>query len=412
MSDKITDLNPGGLPRMRYCKKCVYPASSAVPLAFDERGICSGCRTAEQTVEIDWDRRRKIFERIIAEYRSADGSNYDCIIPVSGGKDSYWQIHLIKSYNLNPLLVTYHGNNYTATGMKNLLNMREVFDCDHVFFTPSINVLKKMNRLGQVIMGDMNWHAHAGIFTYPIQIAVQQNVPLMIWGEHGFMDLGGMHSYNDLVEFTYRYRHEHCLRGYEWTDFVSAAVQHSEQLERKELLPWVYPDDKAIEKVGVRGLFISNYFKWDANVHGPLMIEKYGFKEAEEPFDRTYRRMSNLDDMHENGIHDYMKFVKFGYGRATDHVCKDIRAGKMTREAGIEIIMKMDPIKSSDLWRWLDYVGWAESQFDEIADSFRDPRVWWIKDGEWWKDNINGAPSSYGKVNISTVHQAKYKIIN
>jgi hypothetical protein len=267
--------------------------------------------------------------------------------------------------------------------------MREVFDVDHIFFTPSISVLKTMNRLGMEMMGDMNWHGHAGIFTYPIRVAVQQNIPLMIWGEHGFMDLGGMHSYNDLVEFTFRYRHEHCLRGYEWYDFIEQAPKFNEKLEKKDLIPWMYPTDEEIERIGVRGIYISNFFKWEANEHGELMKKEYGFLEAEEPFERTYRTMSNLDDMHENGIHDYMKYIKFGYGRATDHVCKDIRAGKMTRSEGIEIINKMDPIKSKDLQRWMKYVGWTEKKFDEVADRFRDPRVWWKdKDGNWKKDNI------------------------
>ena len=99
--------------------------------------------------------------------------------------------------------------------------------------------------------------------------------------------------------------------------------------------------------------------------------------------------MSNLDDMHENGIHDYMKYIKFGYGRATDHVCKDIRSGKLTRKKGIEIVRRMDPVKPKDLYRWLEYVGWSEKEFDEVADSFRDPRVWWKdKHGNWVKDNI------------------------
>ncbi|MFN5981844.1 MAG: N-acetyl sugar amidotransferase [Fluviicola sp.] len=377
-------------PQMRYCSKCVYPKSSAVPLAFDENGLCSGCKSANERIQVDWDRKKRQFERILEEYKNTDGSNYDCLIPVSGGKDSYYQVHLIKTvYGLNPLLVTYNGNNYTETGMKNLRNMREAFGVDHIFYTPSIETLKKMNRLGLQMMGDMNWHAHSGIFTYPIRVAVQQNIPLMIWGEHGFMDLGGMHSYNDMVEFTYRYRHEHCLRGFEWYDFIDQAPKFDETLEKKELITWMYPSDEEIERVGVRGLFVSNYFKWEANEHGQLMKEKYGFIESEEPFERTYRLMSNLDDMHENGIKDYMKYVKFGYGRATDHVCKDIRAGIMTREEGIEIIRKMDPIKSKDLYRWLDYVGWTEEYFDEVADRFRDPRVWWINEkGEWEKDNI------------------------
>ncbi len=397
--------------KMSYCKNCVYPASSAVPLAFDENGICSGCRTAGQKVEIDWENRKKRFERLIEQYRRVDGDNYDCIIPVSGGKDSYFQTYIIKTvYGLNPLLVTYHGNNYTPTGMKNLINMREVFGVDHIFFTPSIEVLKKMNRLGMRMMGDMNWHAHAGIFTYPIRTAVQQNVPLMVWGEHGFMDLGGMHSYNDFVEFTYRYRHEHSLRGYEWHDFLEQAPRFNETLTTQELISWVYPSDEEIERVGVRGIFISNYFKWDANVHGPMVIEKFGFKESEEPFERTYRKMSNLDDMHENGIHDYMKFVKFGYGRATDHVCKDIRSRLMTREEGIKIVQAMDHVKSRDLRRWLEYVGWSEEEFDRVADTFRDPRVWWIQDGQWWKNNLWGEPSAYGPVHLSSELQQKYMV--
>lgn len=383
-------------PKMFYCNKCVYPGSSAVPLAFDENGLCSGCKSASQRLEIDWELRNKTFARLLGEYRSKNGTNYDCIIPVSGGKDSYFQVHTVKNvFGMNPLLVTYHGNNYTKTGMKNLINMREAFDVDHIFFTPSIDVLIKLNRIGFKLMGDMNWHAHAGIFTYPIRVAVQTKVPLMIWGEHGFMDLGGMHSYNDFVEFTFRYRHEHNLRGYEWYDMTDDGLLKlgksdiGECLSNKDLIPWMYPSDEEIEAIGVRGIFMSNYIKWEANEHGPAMVEKYGFLPTEEPFERTYRTLSNLDDMHENGIHDYMKFIKFGYGRATDHVCKDIRAGIMNRDEGIKIVNKMDPIKSKDLYRWLSYVGMTEEEFDRIADTFRDPRVWWKDErGTWCKDYI------------------------
>jgi N-acetyl sugar amidotransferase len=395
---------------VNYCLKCVYPFSSAVQLAFDGNGVCSGCRTAMQRDDVDWKERKQRFEKLIDRYQSKDGTNYDCLIPVSGGKDSYFQIHIIrKIYGLNPLLVTYHGNNYTPTGMKNLLNMREVFNVDHIFFTPSVDVLKTMNRMGMRMMGDMNWHAHAGIFTYPIRAAVQAKVPLMIWGEHGFMDLGGMHSYNDLVEFTYRYRHEHALRGYEWTDFIERAPSMGETLKKQDMLTWMYPSDDEIDQVGVRGIHISNYFRWDANDHGPLMEKLYGFLPAEEPFERTYRLLSNLDDMHENGIHDYMKFIKFGYGRATDHCCKDIRAGKMTRDDAIEIVRKRDPIKSKDIWRWLEYVGWTEEEFDHVADTFRDPRVWWIQDGQWWKNNLWSEPSPYGKVHLNSSEVVAFK---
>ncbi|EQB34424.1 hypothetical protein M947_11115 [Sulfurimonas hongkongensis] len=391
MLDDKYCIEPDRPKEMIWCKKCLYPSSSATSLSFDEKGVCSGCQVSKEgETNVDWDRRWKLLQRLTDEYKNQDRSNYDCIIPVSGGKDSYFQIHIIKKVlGLNPLLVTYNANNYTKTGMENLVNMKEVFGVDHIFFTPSIDVLKKLNRMGMKMMGDMNWHAHAGINTYPIKVAVAQKVPLMIWGEHGRMEHGGMHSHNDMIEFTYRYRHEHQLRGYEWSDFVKRAKEFGETLSKEEMIPWMYPNDEEIEDIGVRGIYLSNYVKWDATRHTKMMIDLYGFKESDEPFERTFTKTSNLDDMHENGIHDYMKYIKFGYGRATDHACREIRKGRMSRKEAIPIVLKMDPIKSKDLYRWLDYVGWSEEEFDKIADTFRDPRVWWKdKNGNWKKDNI------------------------
>jgi hypothetical protein len=198
------------------------------------------------------------------------------------------------------------------------------------------------------------------------------------------------------------------MRGYEWNDIIEASILQNDEIFEKELIQWKYPSDEEIERVGVRGIFISNFFKWDANEHGPLMIEKYGFKEADFEFERTYRKMSNLDDMHENGIHDYMKWIKFGYGRATDHTTKDIRGGAMTREEGIKEVLKRDPIRSKDIERWLEYTGWTDKEFDTVADSFRDPRVWWIKNNEWRKKDIDGIERSYGPISLASNQIKKY----
>jgi N-acetyl sugar amidotransferase len=374
-------------PKMRYCTSCVYPSASAAPLTFDENGVCSGCRVARQKERIDWEERGEELRGIFEEYRSTNGSNYDCIIPVSGGKDSHFQTFIVTQvYGLRPLLVTYHGNNYLPVGLRNLRNLRERFACDHIFFSPSVPVLQKLNRLCFRMMGDMNWHAHCGIFTYPVQIAVMHRIPLVVWGEHGFTDLAGMFSLNDRIEMTAKFRLEHAQRGYDWHDMI----EDSEGLTEQDLLWAKYPTDEQLADVGVRGIYLGNFVNWEPNVQTEQMKMQWGFEESPEPFERTYRRMSNLDDMHENGAHDYLKFVKFGYGRATDHACKDIRAGLMTRDEGIEMVRKYDAVKPrKDLSRWLDYVGMSEDEFDEIADTFRDPRVW-AKDerGEWIKDNI------------------------
>ncbi len=377
-----------GQPRkVRWCTRCVYPSISAAPMEFDEQGVCMGCRMAQVKEAIqpqEWKRRRELLRDILERYRSKDQSSYDCVIAVSGGKDSYFQTHVIaKEFGLRPLLVTYNGNNYTPVGWRNVHRMKEAFGLDHQFFSPSVDLLVKLNRLAFIIMGDMNWHAHVGITTLPVRAAAQAKAPLVIWGEHGYLDLCGQFSMDDFPEMSYRDRLEHFARGYEWNYFVGL-----EGIRAQEMLPYRYPADHELFDLDLRGIYLGNYLYWEANQHGKMVVERYGFEVSDQPFDRTYRRMSNLDDMHENGVHDYLKYIKFGYGRCTDHVCKDIRAGLMSRDEGIELVRRYDHVKPRDLQRWLAYVGMGEADFDAIADTFRDPRVWRRQDGCWVKDNL------------------------
>jgi hypothetical protein len=149
-----------------------------------------------------------------------------------------------------------------------------------------------------------------------------------------------------------------------------------------------YPSDQEIFDLDLRGIYVGNYLHWEANDHAQLVVDKYGFRPHAEAFERTYRRVSNLDDMHENGVHDYLKYVKFGYGRCTDHVCKDIRAGLLSRDEAIARVRTMDHVKPKDLARWLDYVKMSEDEFDRVADTFRDPRVWRREGGRWVKEEL------------------------
>ena len=290
-------------------------------------------------------------------------------------------------------MVTYHGNNYLSEGERNLNKMKDEFGFDHIIFRPSTKVLQKLNRTGFKLTGDMNWHCHAGIFTYPMQIAVKYRVPLVFWGDHGFTEQGGMYSHDDFIEYTAKDRLEHALHGYDWYDFSGM-----EELSKKDMQFLIYPDDTVVIDVGLRGIYLSNYFYYDGKKHSDIAEKNYAWEKAEQEFDRTFKRTSNLDDMHENGAHDYLKFIKLGYGRATDHANYEIREGRMTREEGIKMVLKYDHVKPRDLQRWLTYVGMNEEEFDSIADSFRDERVWRIKDGQWLKSNILGDEKIYGEV--------------
>lgn len=378
------------LPEITWCSRCVAPSSSAIPLSFDADGVCTACLVHDQKKHIDWAARLELLLEIVEPYRKSGG--YECIIPVSGGKDSYYQAHfVIEKLGLKPLLVTYNGNNYLDVGWQNMQRMKDVFGVDHIVISPSIDLLIRMNRIGFRMMGDMNWQNHCGIFTTPIQVAVRYEIPLMFWGEHGWTDLGGMLSMSDFPEFTYRYRVDQGLRGYDWNDFIG---DQEDPISEAELECFKYPSDKDIERVGVRGLYIGNFDPWNPGEHSRLVMDRYGWQQSPEPFERTYRRMSNLDDRYENGVHDYLKYVKFGYGRATDHASKDIRSGDMTRKEGIEMVKKYDHVRSSDLIHWLSYVDRDEAWFDRIADGFRSPKVW-AQDaaGAWHKQNLWDSPS-------------------
>lgn len=371
---------------INYCKKCMYP-EIAVNLDIDDEGICSACLVAEEVDKISdkqWKERENKFIEILENARKITPGDYDCIIPVGGGKDSYWQVHKVKELGFDPLLVTYHGNNYLPEGQRNLDRMSEVFNCDHYIFHPGVDTLIKLNRLGMKKMGDMNWHNHAGIRIIPAKMAVRFQVPLFIWGETAW-DISGMFSPDDYVEFNKRMILEHDMRGYTREDFIG-----QEGITEREMRWCKMPSDEEFAQHNLKGIYLGNFFKWDPNRQTKIIMDLYDWEPARIPFERTYRFFSNLDDMHENGIHDYMKWIKFGYGRCSDHASKDIRTGYLTREEGIEMVKKYDHVKPKrDLERWLEYVDMTEQEFDDIADTFRDPRVW-TKDsqGVWQKDNI------------------------
>lgn len=380
--------------KLSYCKLCVYP-QNAVNLGFESDGICSACHTASAVRRNSVDsffwlnRKASFLDKVQQVHTKNPGRNkdFDCIIPVSGGKDSYYQVHVVKSLGLNPLLVTYHGNNYLPEGDLNRDNMKNVFNTDHIVYSPSTEVLVKLNRLGFCKLGDMNWHAHCGISTLPHVIACKLKIPLVIWGETPW-DISGMYFQDDDAEFSYQNRHDHDCRGYEWHDFID----HAEALLTSRDLWWAkYPTESEILDNGLTGIYLGNYFPWEPNTHSQLVQELYGWKPSSSPFERTYRTMSNLDDRYENGIHDLLKYIKFGYGRASDHAIKDIRSGDMTRDEGIANVRKYDHVVSSDLQYWLEYTNYSEEKFWLIADTFRDLNVWTLDGAFWKKDSIWGA---------------------
>tara|TARA_B110000027_G_C16096107_1_gene290877 strand:- start:1055 stop:1765 length:711 start_codon:yes stop_codon:yes gene_type:complete len=234
------------------------------------------------------------------------------------------------------------------------------------------------------MMGDMNWHNHAGLRIIPVKFALKFKVPLFIFGEVSW-DISGMFSIESYAEYNKRSVLEHDMRGFTAGDFIG-----KEGLKEEDLSWYSLPDDKTYFDNDLKGIYLGNFVKWDSYQQTDLIKRLYCWEEAKEPFERTYRKISNIDDMHENGVHDYLKYIKFGYGRCSDHASKDIRMKYMTREEGIKMVKKYDHVKpKKDLNRWLEYVNMSEDEFDTFADTLRDKRVWKRKNnGDWTKDNI------------------------
>ena len=375
---------------MEYCTRCVYPINARPGIIFDEDGVCSGCRVIESRPSIDWNEHEKMLVELLDEYKFKQrkkGNPYDCIIPVSGGKDSTFQTWLMKEkFNMNPLLVTYNHTFNTPLGLRNLTNLIEKMDCNLIRFTTAPGSAKRIAKYMLEHVGDVTWHYHAGIMTFPIKAAVMYDVPLIVWGEEGFSELTGMHNQDDFVEFTKKKRQEHSMRGFEPQDLLDI---EGCPLNEYDLEPFVFPNDDDLERVGIRGIYLSNYISWNARKQTEYIIENLNFETAQVR-ERTFNIYDKLDDVHANGLHDYLKYLKFGYGRATDDAATEIRHGRMTREEGIELVMKFDHVRPRDLDIFLKNCHMTEDELLTLIEPMRDSSIWEkTSNGQWQvKDKI------------------------
>lgn len=364
---------------MKYCKRCLYPANHPLNITFEADGVCSGCRVHEEKDELDWQEREEKLKQIVNEFRVKTRTIHDCVIPVSGARDSYFIVHVVKNVlKMHPLLVTYNKHYNTRTGIRNLAYLKTLFGCDLMTMTVSPERVKRITRESLRKRASMYWHCLAGQTVFPVQIAVKFKIPLIIWGAHQGNDQVGMFSHLDEVEMTRKYRKEHDLIGVEAEDLVKDA----ENLNLADVEQFIYPHDKELEVVGVRGVYLNNYFRWDSKAQHESMIEKYGYETMGQQ--RTFDTYNDVDSFHYSGLHDYVKFLKFGYGKVTDHACREIRLKRLTRAEGIDLVRKYEQILPRDLPLFLEWLDMSERQFWGFIDQQRDPNIWKrIEDDKW-----------------------------
>lgn len=371
--------------KIRYCKRCLFPETKP-DLSFNDEGVCSACTASEQKQQlIDWDQRKKEFQRIVDHYKKRpDETGWDCIVPVSGGKDSTYQAYFMKKVcNMNPLCVCFETTAVTELGQKNLDNISKM-GIDVIHFKKNYNAYRSMVIEGFKRVGDEMWPNHIGIFTIPVMVAVKFNIPLIIWGENPQQEYGGPNLESIMSRtLNRRWLEEYGgLLGNRIQDMVGV-----DGMTKKDLSPYFYPSDEEIDKVGVTGIFLGHYFFWDARKQLEI-VKQHGFSVKEDgPIEGTYTNYENLDEkMH--GLHDYLKFVKYGFGRATDHACIDIRNKRITREEGLRLVKQYDgryPVYG--ISEFMQYSGMTKQEIDDILDSFTNPVLFALDEkGKFIKD--------------------------
>lgn len=354
--EKFDNQRPGIFPGIKYCTRCCIPETQE-GVQFDELGICTACRSSEEKMHINWVQREQAFRKIVEEAKQKSGNAYDCILPISGGKDSFYQAHvLVKVYGMKPLAVTFSHNWFSETGFYNLQRCLEVFDLDHLQFTPARGLVNRLARKSLGAIGDSCWHCHSGIGAFPLQVATKFGIPLLIWGE-SIAETAGRASYSNPVHKFDR----------DYFNKVSAKLTSQEMigdgLTAKDMHPFELPTYKEINDTGVWGIHLGDYFFWDDEKQTEWIRDVYGWKETE--IEGTYKGYKSAECIMP-GVHDFTCYLKRGFGRATWQASQDVRNGLLTREEGLELISKHDQERPGALDYYLKITGYSEEEFMKI----------------------------------------------
>jgi len=364
---------------LKYCTKCVMPDTKP-ELTFDEEGVCNACRAHERKSDsINWKAREDEFMALVDANKKNDG--YDILIPVSGGKDSTYQVIKALELGLKPLCVCFEPTIPTPIGKENLQNLQDL-GVDLILVKKDPKVYKSMVIEGFKTLGDNEWPDHVGIFTVPAHFAVKFNIPLLLWGENSQFEYGGPAASQENKHLNRRWLEEFGgLLGYRVEDMIGV-----EGITQKDLYLYTYPSDEEIERVGVTGLFLGHYFSWDTRRQTEVS-SAHGFKSASRHIETTYTNFENLD-CYSMTIHDYLKYVKYGFGRATDHACLDVRNGDISREEALRLVTRYDGRYPHEaVAEFCNYTQMSREEFDETVDMFTNRKIF-LQDenGEFLRD--------------------------
>lgn len=372
---------------MKYCKNCIMPETRPDQY-LNNAGVCNGCLSYDYQEKIDWGKRKNELLRIINE-KKLDKNKWNCVVPGSGGKDSTYQIIKARELGLNPVFVTASTCDLSEIGRKNLENIKKI-GFDVIEISNNAKVRSRINKIGLELLGDISWPEHVSIFTAPVKFALAYNIPLILWGENPQLEYGGPDSSLNNSILDQKWMEEFGgLIGFRVSDLIE---NHS--FKKNELEIYDYPNEDILKKKSILGIFLGYYERWDA-LRNYEVSKNNGFSAYEPELEGCYFNFEKIDN-HQHGIHDYFKFLKFGFARATDQLCYMIRRNKITRENALELVKKLEgkypkSYMGKSLGKILSKISMTEEEFIKICDNFTNKKIFKTDQGGKLIKDENGS---------------------
>ena len=361
---------------MKWCEKCLLP-DTRPGVVFNSDGVCGACDFTKQNHKrIDWTNRERDFISLIENVKKKV-ARFDCLIPVSGGKDSTWQVVKCLEYGLRPLAVTWKTPVRTDIGQRNLDNLVNL-GVDHIDWQVNPEVEKKLLVKAYKRYGATGIPMHMALFNMPLTIAFKFNIPLVIFGENSAIEYG---SGGDDV-LTGNCLDSNWLSKFGVTHGTTAKDWIDEDLSEKDLSSYFGPTDEELNERKIHAIFLGHYFKWDVETSLKVAREN-GFEVDNKPRTGIYNYADIDDDF--ISIHHWLKWYKFGMTRSFDNLSIEIRKKRLTKKQAIEIIIdKGDERPVDDIHKFCQFTGLKEADFYSIAETYRNKDIWY-QDSNTWK---------------------------
>lgn len=365
---------------MKSCKKCLLPETHDT-IMFDEEGVCSVCRQIEYRDEkIDWKDRRRMLDELIEPFRNQ--GEYDCIIPFSGGKDSTFQLwFIVKELKLKPLVVRFDHWGFRPLVSENNTRTFKILGVDALTFQPSWHVVRELMLESLKRRGDFCWHCHTGVYAHTMQIALKYKTPLIIWGE-SLAEYASWYSYDEFEEVDEKRFNRAMNQGITADDMYEFL---GGRVSKRDLYPFAYPPRKELMKLKCRSICLGNYIKWDIRKHFEIIQRELGWQGQQvEGIPQEYYEYEKIECQFQ-GVRDFCKYIKRGYGRVEHLVSIDIRNKRMAREKAVEITKEYLGLRPASLDKFLEFLQITEQEFYEILSKLTvhpwNPDLTKLKDG-------------------------------